>query len=54
MLEKQQENEDSKNFKELNIIKRDSYSQPLDKGLNTNKDDDLLGSEEIFISIRNI
>ena len=52
MLEKQQENEDSKNFKELNIIKRDSYSQPLDKGLNTNKDDDLLGSEEIFISIK--
>jgi hypothetical protein len=57
MLERQEisnENDDSDNIKEENIMMNDSLSNKLNKRINsdTNKSDDLLGSEEIFINIK--
>ena len=57
MLERQEitnENDDSDNIKEENIMMNDSLSNKLNKKINsdTNKSDDLLGSEEIFINIK--
>ena len=57
MLERQEisnENDDSDNIKEENIMMNDSLSNKLNKRMNldTNKSDDLLGSEEIFINIK--
>lgn len=57
MLERQEisnENDDSDNIKEENIMMNDSLSNKLNKRINSdmNKSDDLLGSEEIFINIK--
>lgn len=57
MLERQEisnKNDDSDNIKEENIMMNDSLSNKLNKRINpdTNKSDDLLGSEEIFINIK--
>ena len=57
MVERQEisnENDDSDNIKEENIMMNDSLSNKLNKRINsdTNKSDDLLGSEEIFINIK--
>ena len=57
MLERQEisnENDDSDNIKEEKIMMNDSLSNKLNKRINsdTNKSDDLLGSEEIFINIK--
>ena len=57
MLERQEisnENDDSDNIKEENIMMNDSLPNKLNKRINsdTNKSDDLLGSEEIFINIK--
>ena len=57
MLERQEisnENDDSDNIKEENIMMNDSLSNKLNKRINsdTNKSDDLLGSEEILINIK--
>ena len=57
MLERQEisnENDDSDNIKVENIMMNDSLSNKLNKRINsdTNKSDDLLGSEEIFINIK--